>query len=291
MTKDPFAEEPTTKRSNKDSNICALLKGDENTLKTGIAMDCRSESQIAAHEKIYVIDPMGTTFPIWNGHWGGSDDIIIHRPIERNIVALDGGKRKKEIDFEGTFDNIYSTIIDIEEAIEGGEIVAGVIFEGLDSLRQDAANAMREHVDLEVDDGVNFKYWNLRNKYYDDVIRAMIELPCPKYFTTHLKEHKVRSATKKDDKGEALITSAFVDADMGLKTKDAMLQIIECSKSKSPDGIITYNAHIEEFKSKPEFEGKDFTTMITGSGEFTYYGLGILRDDANVENRQLDALF
>jgi hypothetical protein len=288
MSKDPFAEEPTPTPL---SNICALVKGHENTLKTGIVLDCRSEAQINRHAKVCIIDPDNTAGVLVRGHWGGSDDFIIRNPVEFNIETTTGGKRKKVIDYEETFNNIYEFLIDIDEMMEEGVEIAGIVFEGLDILNTDAASYMRETEGLEVADGVSFNKWNIRNAAYMEVIRTIRLSPYPKYFTTHLKEYFVKSATKVDKKGEPAIVDSFIDANMGKNTKDGMLQIIECSKSKSPDGIITYNAHIEEFKSKPEFEGKDFTTMITGSGEFTYYGLGILRDDANVENRQLDALF
>lgn len=290
MAKDIFSDEPDyayATRTADDSAICALLKGEENTLKTGIAMDCRSAKQIADHEKVYIIDPVNTAFPLWKGHWDGSPDFVIMNPVEKNIVKLADGKRKKEIDFEATFDNIYSFLIDIEEAMDAGTKVAGIIFEGIDVLNQDAAGIMREENDLDVEDTVQFRFWNIRNKYYNDVMREIAGMACPTYFTTHMKQYDIRDKVKLDKKGNPTIVGSYIEADMGAKTKDLMGQIVECKREVDKDGATTYTAFIEEFKSNASLVGQTFTTMTTdGDGSFDFKGLGVLRDPQNVENRQ-----
>lgn len=269
-----------------DSAICALMKGDENTLKTGIAMDCRSPAQIARGAKVYVIDPVNTAFPLWKSHWNGSEDFVIVNPVEKEVVNLSGGKRRKEIKYEETFDNIYSFTIDIEEAMDEGTEVAGIIFEGIDVLKQDAAGVMREENDLDVDDTVQFKFWNVRNKYYNDVIREVAGMACASYFTTHLTRIDVRDNVKLDKKGNPTIVDSYIGADMGAKTADLMGQIVECKREVAKDGATKFTAFIEEFKSNADLVGCTFTTMETdGKGVSDFKGLPQLRDPENVEVR------
>lgn len=295
---DPFADEQddldmsiNPSKATK-SNICALLIGDEDSLKSGISMDCRSKAQIDAGEKVYYIDVDDASHAIWSEHWNEDENIVVKNPTLFVTEEDKEGNKKKVIDYERTLQRIHTFVTNVDDAIKSGEVtVAGFVFDGVDTLLTDSEATMRDAIGLDVDDGVNFKYWSRRNMYFNEVIKAIKALPCPKYFITHKKDWK---KTKKDRNGAEVVVKEWVDGDFEKKLPHKMWQIIDCACDVSGD-TSTYTAKIREFKGRPELKGKTYTTMIIEHGDngvvVNYYGLGVLRDAKNVEDRELDALF
>jgi len=295
MSSDPFAEEQDssdmsiTPWERKESSICALLIGVEDTLKSGIGMACRSKAQIDAGEKVFVLDLDNACFPIWKDHYNCDPNIIVKSPTMFDMVKRNGNTYK-EIDYERSFARAHTFITNVEKAIDAGEItVAGFVFDGLDSLLTDAETMMRNFNELDVDDGVNFKFWNRRAKYYNELLKAVKDLKCPKYFITHIKNWKKMSSTKKDSKGNATVEKEWEDGDVERRTFNKMFQIIDCTKDAGADGIITYSAKVREFKGRPELIGSVFTTMDIDANkqEANFYGLPCLRDKENIEEVDL----
>lgn len=291
MSNDPFADEADLDdmsihpRKRMESSICALLIGVEDTLKSGIAMACRSKKQIENGDKVFVLDLDNANFPLWKDHYDSDENIIVKNPTIFDEVERDGNIYK-EIDYERSFARAHTFISNVDVAIKSGEIiVAGFIFDGLDTLLTDAETMMRNFNELDVDDGVNFKFWNRRAKYYNELLKASKALECPKYYITHVKNWKKLSSTKKDGKGQALVDKEWEDGDVEKRTFNKVWQIIDCSKDMGVDGITEYTARIREFKGRPELLGKTFTTMKVDAneGSVKFYGLPVLRDKENVE--------
>jgi hypothetical protein len=272
-----------TPKEQAGSSICAMLVGSEDSLKSGIAIDCRSKGQIDANEVVFVIDLDDANLPLWKDHWDCSADIRIKNPTIMVSVKQTDGSEKLEIDYDRTLQRINQFIFKIKAAEEAGQFVlAGFVFDGIDKLLKSAENTMRTQRELDVDDGVSYQYWNIRNKLFTDVIFAVKHLKCPKYFITHLKTYQ----KKKIENGKEKIIKEWEDGDWYKHTPNEMWQIVDCRKDMSPDGMTTYVAKIREFKGRPELVGKEFMTMKINSenGTYKYYGLPILRDKENVED-------
>lgn len=260
------------------SSICAMLVGLEDSLKSGIAMDCRSKKQIKNHEVVFVLDLDNANLPLWKDHWDSTDDIRLVNPAVMKTTKQDDGSEKMEIDYDRTIQRINQFIFKVSAAESSGEIkVAGFVLDGIDKLLKSSEQTMRTQLELDVDDGVSYQYWNIRNKLFTDVLFSAKSLKCAKYFVTHLKTYQ----KKKDDK----LVKEWQDGDWEKHTPNEMWQIIDCSKDMGADGITEYTAKIREFKGRPELLGKTFTTMKVDAeeGSVNFYGLPVLRDKENVE--------
>ena len=260
------------------SSICAMLVGLEDSLKSGIAMDCRSKKQIKNHEVVFVLDLDNANLPLWKDHWDSTDDIRLVNPAVMKTTKQDDGSEKMEIDYDRTIQRINQFIFKVSAAESSGEIkVAGFVLDGIDKLLKSSEQTMRTQLELDVDDGVSYQYWNIRNKLFTDVLFSAKSLKCSKYFVTHLKTYQ----KKKDDK----VVKEWQDGDWEKHTPNEMWQIIDCSKEMGADGITEYTAKIREFKGRPELLGKTFTTMKVDAeeGSVNFYGLPVLRDKENVE--------
>lgn len=298
MSDDPFADErdaldldamlEPTPEEDIGSSICAMLVGSEDSLKSGIAIDCRSKEQIGKKRVVFVIDLDDANLPIWKDHWGKTPDIRIRNPAIMKTVMQEDGTEKIEIDYDRTIQRINQLVFKIKEAEDAGAFVlAGFVFDGVDKLLKSAENTMRTQKELDIDDGVSYQYWNIRNKLFTDVIFAVKHLKCPKYFITHLKTYQ-----KKKGKGnKEEVVKEWEDGDWEKHTPNEMWQIIDCRKEMGADGITEYFAKIREFKGRPELVGKEFKTMKIDSntGTVSYWGLPILRDKENVEEPDYDS--
>jgi hypothetical protein len=297
MSEDPFADErdaletdemlnPTPKED-AGSSICAMLVGKEDSLKSGIAIDCRSKKQILGKKVVFVIDLDDANLPLWKDHWDCSADIRIKNPAIMKTTVQEDGSEKIEIDYDRTIQRINQFIFKIVQAEKDSTIdLGGVVFDGIDKLLKSAENTMRTQKELDVDDGVSYQYWNIRNKLFADVMFSMKHLKCPKYFITHLKTYQ----KKKTKGGKEEVVKEWEDGDWEKHTPNEMWQIIDCRKEMGADGITEYFAKIREFKGRPELVGKEFKTMKIDSnkGTVNYWGLPILRDKENVEEPDYD---
>ena len=265
------------------SNVCALLDGDHDSLKSGIAMDCRSKKQIADGAKVGILDFDDANTPLWQEHWGSDPNIVVKNPTMFDTVEEGDGLKKKEIDYERTFARAHAFITNVAVAISEGTEFAGFVCDGLDTILISAETRMREFNDLDVDDGVNFKFWNRRNKYYNELIFAIKDLGCPVYFITHLKEWQKNSKTKTDSRGQPVVEKTWIDGHMEKSTLNKMWQVIDCRQETTPDGISTYYAKVRKHKSRPDLKNQEFVTMKIEEGKVHFYGLPVLRDKVNVE--------
>lgn len=285
---DPFADEQDaldiadmlqpTKKEDVGSSICAMLVGREDSLKSGIVLDCRSKKQINDHEVLFIIDLDNANLPLWKDHWDCTEDIRLIKPAVMMSTKQEDGTEKLEIDYDRTIQRINMAIFEISKLEDAGIIkLAGFCLDGIDKLLKSSEQTMRTQRELEVDDGVSYQYWNIRNKLFTDVLFSAKHLTCPKYFITHLKTYQ----TKKHDK----VVKEWEDGDWEKHTPNEMYQVIDCSKDMGADGITEYTAKIREFKGRPELLGKIFTTMKVDAneGSVKFYGLPVLRDSENVE--------
>jgi hypothetical protein len=298
MSDDPFADErdaldidamlEPTPPEDAGSSICAMLVGKEDSLKSGIAIDCRSKVQINDKKVVFVIDLDDANLPLWKDHWDCSAEIRVQNPAIMKSTKQDDGTEKLEIDYDRTIQRINQLVFKIVEAETSGAIeLGGFVFDGVDKLLKSAENTMRTQKELDIDDGVSYQYWNIRNKLFTDVMFAVKHLKCPKYFITHLKTYQ----KKKTEGKKEIVVKEWEDGDWEKHTPNEMWQIIECRKEMGADGITDYYAKVREFKGRPELVGKELKTMTINSNEgtHTFWGLPMLRDKENVEEPDYDS--
>lgn len=291
MADDPFAEDAIKVEAKKRlfgkrpkdpkefrSSICAALWGLHDSLKSGIAMACRSEEQIERGEKVIIIDLDDANEPLWKEHWNMSEDILVVNPLVWTVEGDDEDGEKKEIDYNATLAMMHELVVLASEGEKKGNMVfAGIIFDGTDSLLDSAEQVMRDHHDIEIDEGAHFAMWKRRNKIYNDLIFATKSLMCAKYFITHARKHE----KKKNDK----IIKEWEDGDWEKKFPNKMWQVVLCEKEMDiEDGTTKYYATITKFKGHPELIGQKFTTMEIEDGKANFLGLPVLRDTHNWNN-------
>ena len=262
------------------SGICAVLWGLNDTLKSGSAIDCRSEKQIKDKELVFVIDLDDANETLWADHWDHSPEIRIMNPTVWKQVD---GEERKEIDYDKTLKVIHTIAFRIEGMIKGGTVVAGVIFDGLDKLLDNAENTMRMDKQLDIDDGVTFAFWRRRNKYFLDIVKTTKSLPCARYFITHSKKVQKK---KTNQAGQEVIAKEWEEGDWHKSIPDEMWQVMTCHKEEDVEGNTTYTAKVVKFKGRPELVGSTHTTMTVKNGKVKFRGLPFLRDKGNVEVRK-----
>jgi len=269
-----------TPREKAGSSICAMLVGSEDSLKSGIAIDCRSKKQIEDHEIVFVIDLDNANLPIWKEHWDCSEDIRLANPAIMVTRKQEDGSEKIEIDYDRTIQRINQLIFKVKEAEDSGKFkLGGFIFDGVDKLLSSAESTMRTQRELDVDDGVSFQYWNIRKKLFVDVVFAVKHLHCAKYFITHTKIYQ----KKKIVNGKEQVVKEWTEGIWEKSMPNELYQIIDCRKEMYPDGNTEYFAKVREFKGRPGLIGKEFKTMRITADKYTFYGMPLLRDTENVE--------
>lgn len=290
MADDPFEEEEIKvearnrlrKPRSKDpkdhrSSICAVLWGLHDSLKSGIAMDSRSQTQIEKGEKVIIFDLDDANEPLWINHWDMSDDIVVVNPIVWEVDGDDEDGEEKKIDYDKTLAMIHELVLQVEEWQKEGAVVASMVFDGIDSLLESAEQVMREHHAIEIDEGAHFAMWKRRNKIFTDIVIATKSLKCAKYFITHIKKQQ----KKKNDK----VIREWDDGDWEKRFPNKMWQTVFCEKEMDEEeGTTKYYATIKKFKGHPELLGRRFCTMEVEDGEVDFHGLPVLRDTHNWDN-------
>lgn len=289
MGSDPFTDEaikvearnrlrsPRSKKpEDHRSSICAVLWGYHDSLKSGIAMDSRSWKQIQAGEKVIIFDLDDANEPLWRDHWNMSEDIIVVNPVVWEVDGDAEDGEEKKIDYDKTLAMIHELVLQVEEWQRDGTVIASAVFDGIDSLLESSEQVMRDHHDIEVDEGAHYAMWRRRNKIFNDIVVATKSLSCAKYFITHVKNLQ----KKKNDK----VIKEWEDGDWEKKFPNKMWQIVLCEKEMDTEDETTkYYATVMKFKGHPELVGRRFCTMEITNGKVDFHGLPVLRDTHNWE--------
>lgn len=251
---------------NAGSNICCAIWGNQDTAKSGIAMDTRTAEQVKAGHKVIIIDLDDANKPIHKAHHGSDPNIMIVNPAQW-VETPEG----LIIDYDSTIAVMHSIIKIVSDKIIVGEKVASFVFDGVDKLLTAAEMQMRAYLDLEIDEGVSFVYWRRRNKAFLDVINAVKSLPCAKYFVTHSKTYDVK-------KGEKVVGER-IDGNWQKSFPDLMYQIIHTERSSGIDGVVKYTATVEKFKGCPEMLMRKSTVLEIEKGAVNWHGVPGIKSD------------
>jgi hypothetical protein len=259
------------------SNVCCAIYGHDGTAKSGIAMDCRTEQEKKEGWKIVIFDLDGGCAPLKVIYHENDKNIIIKNPQVRNELG--------NLDYEGTFTKLKSALDFIERNLSTMKIKA-IIFDGIDKFLKICEYSMREDLNKEVTDGINYLYWKLRNQKYHDVLEQIKLMDVDRFFITHLKKDE-----EKDKAGNVLNSSW--NPDWEKKTGDMVYQKLLCFKEiKIIDGnkVVQMKAKIEKCKTNLAFEGREFIIAETiiekdGGVKAKWNGLYFNKDNTIVQKK------
>ena len=217
------------------SNKCVAIIGKDGTGKSGIALDCRTAQDVKEGKKVIVLDLDGGCLPIKVKYHNNDPNIIIKDPTEYKTDVTG-----TQIDYERTMEKIRSVLTHLHNNREKYKNVKAVVMDGVDKLLKTAEYQMRVEEHLDVNEGVQYRYWVKRNVDYYRILEMMKKLPWDRYYITHMKETETGVAKP-----------AWQD-----KTADMMFQIIMCKKRET-DEKVELIAHIKKYKGKTEAEGSE----------------------------------
>lgn len=258
------------------SNVCCALYGFDGTAKSGIAMDCRTEQEKKEGWKVIIFDLDGGCTPLKVIYHDNDKNIIIKNPLVRDGL--------KNVDYEETFQKLKSSLDYIEQNAQELKIKA-IIFDGIDKFLKICEYKMREDANKSVADGVDYRYWKLRNQAYGDVMEQIKLLDIDRYFITHLK-----------DKGNTDASGNTIwEPDWEKKTPDMMFQKVRCFrqvKTEDGDKVVYMKATIEKCKTNLALEGKTYTIAETrqyanGDVQAKWYGMYFNKNNS-VTQKEVD---
>jgi len=131
---------------------------------------------------------------------------------------------------------------------------------------------MRDEIGKGVDEGVNFRYWKIRNQAYGDIMEQIKLLDVDRYFITHFKSDYTT--------GESI-------PDWEKKTPDMMFQKVRCFRDTQVEGdkrVVCLKAEVEKCKTNIALEGKVYTVAKieqtpNGKTEAKWHGLYFNKDN------------
>lgn len=251
------------------SNICAGVYGDPGTGKTGVAMDTRTDEDIEEGKKIYIIDVDGGCGSIKGKYFPNDEDIIIFDPLEDSFD--DEGSRDAPL--------IYNKINAFTKYIYNNQDelnMHSVILDGVDKF-QDICGDKMQIEDLNKDPNARVKNswnWQIRNRYYKDVMEKIKKMDCHRFFITHMKDKK------KAIDGELQV----IDEEINWHhSTDGMLHQMVYMYREEEDGKECFKARIEKSKGALNLEGKEYVVAEVDHAsdkEPEWYGLKEFWDEA-----------
>jgi len=218
------------------STECIGIVGTDGTGKSGIALDCRTPEEVEEGKKIIVLDLDGGCIPIKIKYHNNDENIIVKDPT---VYKTD--EDGTNVDYNATMEKIMATVTWLNNKKDSN--IKAVILDGCDKLLKIAEYQMRMDEHIDVNGGVQLRYWNKRNISYFRILEAIKKLPYDKYFITHLKEDRETGKTK----------PAWEKT-----TSDFLFSILECKKIEDADGV-EFKVHVKKYKGKTELEGTQIT--------------------------------
>jgi len=221
------------------SKICCLVYGDDGTGKTGIVFDYLTEEDAKQGYKLVAIDLDGGGMPLKTTyHKNKGENLIVIDPL----VTMET-EEGTEIDYHKTFARIRAIIRYVRNNYAKHKIKA-IVFDGLSTALSYAEQQMRLDKHLDVDGGVQTRYWLMRNKRFLDTLEQIKNIPIAKFFIAHRNFFMETVDGKKP-------------ASVIMKTNAMMHQKIRCVRKELPTGVL-FTATIDKCKWNVNEEGAQF---------------------------------
>ena len=241
---------------------CTMIYGEDNTAKTGLALEVLSEEDIKEGKKAIIIDlDLGAT-PLLNKYHREkvqSGNIIPYNPIKWG----EGPKGTPIIDYEATLDTIYAIAVAVLNNWEKQKVKA-IIFDGGSKFLKFSEQQMRVEKALTPDGGVSQRYWIVRNKLFLEGLEFFKMLPIHTIFIFHNDFIPNQPGSEKI-------------AAVKLQTNQMMSQKIFCERIDT-GATVNFRATVHKFKGNIIKEGKviEFATVNKEEEKFTWEGQKVL---------------
>jgi hypothetical protein len=234
---DAEVENMMTTGAKKSSKICCLVYGADGTGKTGIIFDYLTDEDVKAGYKMIAIDLDGGGMPLKDTyHKSKGENLIVIDPLV--TVETDDGT---EIDYQKTFAKIRAVIRYVRNNHDSKKIKA-IVFDGLSTALSYAEQQMRLDKHIDVDGGVQTRYWLMRNKLFLDTLEQIKSIPIAKFFIAH--ENFIIG-------GKTEVSSVI------MKTNAMMVQKVKCIRKDLPTSIV-FTSVIDKSKYNVDLEGASY---------------------------------
>ena len=269
MAKTKMLEQIKARQERDKSFLCLSITGNPKVGKTGLALDCRTEQEIADGYKILVLDWDNGAEPTYKSCWSNDENIYIFNPEERNIDGT--------VDWDASFENSHAFIRLATEMIAEGNVKA-VVLDGADKAFEGASQALRNHlVKHQKRDGsvihdtdsvrVSPLDWGIRNQINNRLLDSFLALQAHRILITHMKSIY----------GDIVNPTPIGEVpDWHKSTPARFNQMLHIVKIKDK-GVTTYSATLEASKTNSKLVGTAWTIFST-NGDNEWYGVPELRE-------------
>lgn len=246
-------------RETTSSNLCIGIYGWDGTGKSGVAMDSRTPEEIEEGKEIAIIDLDGSCGSLKKKYFNSDENIIIFNPLEFD----DDG----EVDAPKTYNKTNSFVNYLFQNEEDMNLHS-VIIDGVDTLKDVCGDKMQIE-DLNMDPNARIKNswnWQIRNRYYKDVMLKIKSMNCHRFFITHYKEKK------KPVNGELQVVGKEVN--WHWSTHGMLYQKVEMRKEELEDeNHYKFIAKVEKAKGALDLENEEYVVAEVTEDDAEWYGL------------------
>ena len=230
-------------------NKKVLMSGENGTAKSSLALGIMTYN-LKPDEVIIYIDVDNSGLEIVQNFYSKeyhNNQILVYRPNQ--IIEREDGVEVK--DEEKTIYAISNAAMVVQEALDDGMNVKGVIVDGVSFVLEFCEAFMRLEEDISVAEGVPMQKWKIRNKAFRDFSSPYMSLPVPVMFISHADFIPELQEENSDDFGFSSVKQRFID---------------ECSMrlilTKTEDGdLVDYVATIKKNRSDLTTENMQFVFL------------------------------
>lgn len=247
-------------REAKSSNLCVGIYGEDGTGKTGIAMDSRTDEEREEGKEMIIIDVDKSAGSIKQKYFDGDENIIIPPLLEIKEGDRDAVETYNKIDYFTKHLFYNQDQFDLHS----------VILDGVDEF-QDICGDKMQIEDLNKDPNARVKNswnWQIRNRYYKNIMERIKSMDCHRFFITHMKEKKEAVD------GDLKIVGKEVD--WHHSTPGMLFQKVHTFREEGSDGKTYFKAKIEKSKGALSLEDKEYTIAEVESEEETSEWNGLM---------------
>jgi len=222
-----------------------LISGKNDTAKSSLSLALLTEN-LKKDESIVYIDVDHSGLEIVTDIFSEySDQIFVYSPNPTREREKDSATVRDE---EETIYMIGTIASVIQDELDAGRKIKGVIVDGISFILEYCEAFMRLEENIGVADGVSFNLWKIRNKAFRDSSSPFMLLPVPVIFVSH----------------EDFIPEICEDPDNFANVKQRFID--ECSvrillDKIEKDNIDDYTATIVKNRSDLTTEGKSFVFL------------------------------
>lgn len=267
-------------RGGKNTQHRILVYGQDNSGKTSVGIELVKSMLGDKDDMLIIIDlddygGVENTMAMFHPELAKNKNVLVMNPIVFTQDGIDRGKTRDEI-------KKACYLIDKLVRVHKKPVKA-VLFDGISNLLKMAEQDMRDERNISPDGGVNQRYWQLRNEYFNEVVLSLHHLPMHVVYVAHEDFVPARGV------GEEGLAS--VKASMNRRCDKKLLCYEESERGK--DGkinVVRMFAEVQKAKFQPVLTGKryHFFTHNIGSDKLEWevdkLVAEVLREDGDEKN-------